>query len=68
MIKKLKEDGKEDYIIGRTIGAKLRQLKFWGMLIILKKIPEIRRQRTFAPDEDVKDKLKEYIKKLLEQK
>lgn len=64
VIEELKEGGKEDYIIGKTIGAKLRQLRFWGMLVVSEK-PKIRRQKTFAVDEDVKEKLKEYIKELL---
>lgn len=61
IIKELKGKSVEDTVVGRTLGAKLKQLKFWGMLVILEGEPEIRRQKTFAVDEDVKDKLKEYV-------
>lgn len=66
VIEKLKEGGKEDYILGKTIGAKLRQLKFWGMLTLEGK--RIRRQEKFALDEDVKEKFTEYMKELLNER
>lgn len=57
-----------DFIIGRAIGSRLKQLKLRSILKVLDEIPEIRRQKTFAIDEDIKEKLKEYLKELMNEK
>lgn len=57
-----------DFVIGRAIGSRLKQLKLRSILKVLDKIPEIRRQKTFALDADVKEKFEEYVKELLNEK
>lgn len=64
VIADLKREKNEDYVVGRSIGSRLKQMVSRSILKILDE-PEIRRQKTFALDGDVKDKFKGYIKQLL---
>lgn len=68
VIEMLKKNTDSDSVVGKSIGSRLKQLKLRSILKVLNEIPEIRRQKTFAIDEDVKEKLKEYIKELLNEK
>lgn len=68
VIEILKKNTDSDSVVGKSIGSRLKQLVLRSMLKVLDEIPEIRRQKTFALDGDIKEKLKEYVKELLNEK
>lgn len=69
VIKILKRNTSSDSVVGKSIGSRLKQLvEHRSILKVLDEIPEIRRQKTFAVDEDIKEKLKEYLKELINEK
>ncbi len=68
VIEILKKNTSSDSVVGKSIGSRLKQLVLRSILKVLDEIPEIRRQKTFAVDGDIKEKLKEYVKELLNEK
>lgn len=68
VIEVLKKNTGSDSVVGKSVGSRLKQLVLRSILKVLDEIPEIRRQKTFAVDGDTKDKLKEYVKELLNEK
>ena len=68
VIEILKKDSDSDSVIGKSIGSRLKQLVLRSILKVLNEKPEIRRQKTFAVDEEIKENLKEYIKIIINEK
>ncbi len=68
LIEILMKNTNANSLVGKSIGSRLRQLGLRSILIVRDEIPEIRRQKTFAIDEDIKEQLKEYLKELLHEK
>lgn len=65
IITTLKTNVDDDFIIGRAIGSRLKQMVLRSMLKVNSEIPEKMRQKTFAVDDQIKEKFEEYVSNYL---